>query len=47
MIPILKGRFREMKQREKLGIRLFWFSHNKEVEKCEYFKKSAKRDAIP
>lgn len=47
MIPILKNRYKEMKQREKLGIKLNWFSHNKEVEQCEYYARSAKKEGIP
>ena len=47
MLLILKGRYRDLKQREKVGIKLHWFSHNKEVEKCEYYAKCAKKDGIP
>ena len=47
MISILKKRYHELKQREKVGIKLSWFSHNKEVEKCEYYAKSMKKEHIP
>lgn len=47
MVSILKGRFSEKAERDKVGVSLFWFNHNKDVEKLTYYKKSAKRDGIP
>jgi hypothetical protein len=47
MVSIVKNRMKEMKERKKGGVQLYWFSHNTKVEKLPYFIKSAKKDAIP
>lgn len=47
MVGILRSRFKEMNEREKEGVNLFWFSHNPKVEKLTYYIKSAKKEGIP
>jgi hypothetical protein len=47
MVTILKSRYKEMSTRRKEGVYLFWFSHNIQVDKLSYFKKSATKEAIP
>lgn len=45
MVKILKHKKAESKERKQKGIELFWFSHNKKVEECEYYKNSLKKHA--
>lgn len=47
MGSIIKNRLKEMKEREREEVSLFWFSHNPKVEKLSYFAKSKKKEAIP
>lgn len=47
MVNILKNRMKEMKEREKEGVKLNWMTHTALVEKLTYYKKSAKKEGIP
>lgn len=47
MVSILKSRLKEMNERRKADVSLFWWSHNKKVEKLTYYQKSMIKEAIP
>ena len=47
MVKILTTRYKEIKERKKAGVSLFWLSHNPQVQKLSYYIKSAKKEGIP
>ena len=47
MVQILTNRFKEMQERAKSDVSLYWWSQNPKVQKLSYYIKSAQKEAIP
>lgn len=47
MVNILTSRMKEMREREREGVKLNWTTHNPKVEKLSYYARGAKKDGIP
>jgi MFS superfamily sulfate permease-like transporter len=47
MGSIVTSRMKEIRERKKEGVALYWFTHNPKVEKLSYFQKSKKKENIP
>ena len=45
MMSLLRQKYIEYRERKRNGIQLYWFSFNKKIEDCEYYKASLKRAA--